>query len=276
VPAGRRLPENVLIGISTVAGEETMRPGSAWFGHPSFELPRREIVEFDRRLTYEPSRIRYLNRLSWEVARFKLPVAPAALVLIWLKVLATAQAATSASLFYCAVVPLAGFGAVAALCLPVLIVKWVVLGRVRPGRHPLWSCWCSRWDYLYVIWGRYAHGPLSALEGTLLLPWFLRAMGMRIGRRVVLGAGFAQVVDPDMLRIDDGATVNCMFQAHTFEDRVLKIDRIHIGRRATLGAASVPLYGADVGELAYVAPHSVIMKQEHLLAGRRYEGAPTR
>jgi acetyltransferase-like isoleucine patch superfamily enzyme len=79
-----------------------------------------------------------------------------------------------------------------------------------------------------------------------------------------------------MLRIDDGATVTTMFQAHTFEDRVLKIDRIHIGRRATLGAASVPLYGADVGEGAYVAPHSVIMKQEHLLPGRRYEGAPAR
>ena len=276
VPAGRRLPENVLIGISTVAGFEAIRPGSSWFGHPPFELPRREIVEFDRRLTYEPSRIRYLNRLSWELARFKLPIAPAALVLIWFKVLAAAQDVTTGPLFYCAVVPLVAFGAVAALCLLVLIVKWVVLGRVRPGRHPLWSCWCSRWDYLYVVWARYAHGPLSALEGTLLLPWFLRAMGMRIGRRVALGPGFAQVVDPDMLRIDDGATVTTMFQAHTFEDRVLKIDRIHIGRRATLGAASVPLYGADVGEGAYVAPHSVIMKQEHLLPGRRYEGAPAR
>lgn len=276
VPAGRRLPENVLIGISTVAGDQAMRPGSSWFGHPPFELPRREVVEFDRRLTYEPSRIRYLNRLSWELARFKLPIVPAALVLIWLKVLVAAEAVATGPIFYCAVVPLAGFGAAAALCLLVLIVKWVLIGRVRPGRHALWSCWCSRWDYLYVVWARYAHGPLTALEGTLLLSWFLRAMGMEIGRRVVLGPGFAQVVDPDMLRIDDGATVTTMFQAHTFEDRVLKIDRIHIGRRATLGAASVPLYGADVGEGAYVAPHSVIMKQEHLLPGRRYEGAPAR
>jgi acetyltransferase-like isoleucine patch superfamily enzyme len=67
-----------------------------------------------------------------------------------------------------------------------------------------------------------------------------------------------------------------MYQAHTFEDRVLKIDRVHVGRWATLGSNTVPLYGAVVGEGTHVAPHSVIMKREHLLPWRRYEGAPIR
>jgi acetyltransferase-like isoleucine patch superfamily enzyme len=79
-----------------------------------------------------------------------------------------------------------------------------------------------------------------------------------------------------MLIIEDGATVTSMFQAHTFEDRVLKMDYIHVRRGATLGYATVPLYGADIGAGAYVAPHSVVMKDERLLAGIRYEGAPTR
>jgi acetyltransferase-like isoleucine patch superfamily enzyme len=113
------------------------------------------------------------------------------------------------------------------------------------------------------------------LEGTLLLAWYLRAMGMTLGRGLVLGRGFAQVVDPDMITIEDGAAVSANFQAHTFEDRVLKIDRIRIRRGATLAAGTVPLYGADIGEGAYVAPHSVIMKHEHLTPGRRYSGAPT-
>ena len=105
---------------------------------------------------------------------------------------------------------------------------------------------------------------------------YLRAMGMKLGKRVVLGPGFAQVVDPDMIEIGDGATVNAIFQVHTFEDRVLKIDRATIGKGATLAAATVPLYGARIGERTYVGPHSVIMKQELLLPGVRYEGAPTR
>lgn len=127
-----------------------------------------------------------------------------------------------------------------------------------------------------MAWGQYAVPALSTLEGTLLLSWYLRAMGMKLGARVVLGGGFAQVVDPDMIHIEDGATVNAMYQAHTFEDRVLKIGPIHVRRWATLGSSAVPLYGADVGEGTHVAPHSVIMKGERLLPGRRYEGAPTR
>ena len=101
-------------------------------------------------------------------------------------------------------------------------------------------------------------------------------MGMKIGRRVVLGSGFAHVVDPDMLHFEDDATVSCQFQAHTFEDRVLKIDHVWIRRGATVGNNAVLLYGADIGAGARVAPHSVVMKRESLLAGRSYAGCPTR
>jgi acetyltransferase-like isoleucine patch superfamily enzyme len=127
---------------------------------------------------------------------------------------------------------------------------------------------------VYVAWEDWARAALTWLESTLLLSWYLRAMGVTLGKGVVLGPGMAQVVDPDMLVIEDGATVCSMFQAHTFEDRVLKIDRIRVGRQAALGSATVPLYGADIGEGAWVEPGSVVMKHEHLLPGVRYAGAP--
>jgi acetyltransferase-like isoleucine patch superfamily enzyme len=126
-----------------------------------------------------------------------------------------------------------------------------------------------------MTWEIYAREALCFLEGTLLLASYLRAMGARIGRRVVLGSGFAQVVDPDMLHFEDGATVNCHVQAHTFEDRVLKIDRVTIRRRATVGSSAVLLYGADVGTQTHVAANSVVMKRESLLAGHSYAGVPT-
>ena len=73
----------------------------------------------------------------------------------------------------------------------------------------------------------------------------------------------APVVDPDMLSFEDGATVSALFQAHTFEDRVLKIDRVRIR------------HGADIGEGTRVASNSVVMKRERLLPGRCYAGCPT-
>ncbi|MCF7674921.1 MAG: amino acid adenylation domain-containing protein [Akkermansiaceae bacterium] len=276
IPAGQHLANDVLLGICTVADDTTVRAGTSWFGLPPFELPQREVVVLERRPTHAPSWIRRANRLCWELLRFGLPITPTVVTVGWIRMLAYAETATLPMLGPAVMIPLVSGAAVGVLCLLVLALKWALLGRVRPGQHALWSCWCSRWDFLYVVWGRYAAPALSQLEGTLLLGWYLRAMGIKLGKRVVLGSGFAQVVDPDMIHIEDGATVNAMYQAHTFEDRVLKIGHVHVRRGATLGANTVPLYGAEIGEHTHVAAHSVIMKRERLLSGRRYEGAPTR
>lgn len=266
VAGGQHLPDDVLLGVCTVADDQLMHEGSSWFGHPPFALPRREIVACDRSLTHSPSPIRYINRVFWETLRFALPIVPALVLYESLSAMAAGGLA----------IPLAALCGTSTLCLLILALKWLLLGRARPGTHPLWSCWCSRWDFLYVAWGVYARGTLTALEGTPLLTLYLRAMGLKLGKGVVLGSGFSQVVDPDMIELGDGATVTAAFQAHTFEDRVLKLDKVRIGAEATVGSNTVPLYGATIGKGAYVAPHSVIMKDEHLLPHRHYEGAPTR
>ncbi|MGB3966737.1 MAG: heparan-alpha-glucosaminide N-acetyltransferase domain-containing protein, partial [Planctomycetota bacterium] len=269
IHGGQSLPDDLLLGVSTVADANTMAAGGGWFGQPAFALPRREVVAADRRLTHEPGPLRYTNRLFWESLRFLLPALPVWLALWWFDVVAAAPAAALVVAIF------ATLACGAALAAAVLALKWLLLGRVRPGQHGLWSCWASRWDFHYVVWQRYGRALLQQLEGTLLLPWFLRAMGMRIGRRCLLGDGFAQVVDPDMLTIGDGATVHALFQAHSFEDRVLKIDRVRIAAGATVGRGTVVLYGAEIQERARVLPHGVVMKHELLLAGRAYVGAPT-
>ena len=267
LPAGCALPAGILIGVSTVADAGKVRAGTSWFGQPPIELPQREVLSLDRSLTHEPTAWLYWHRLFWETLRFVLPAVLTVLALVWL------EAATQLSLFW---LPLLTLAVGSVLLLLVLALKWLLLGRVRPGTHGLWSMWCCRWDFLYMAWGMLAHGPLSPLAGTLWLPWYLRAMGMRIGKRVVLAGSFAQVVDPDMLTVEDGATIDPMFQAHTFEDRVLKIGPVHIGKNATVGRATVLFYGTKIEARCSVAPHSVVMKNETLSTGRDYVGVPTR
>ena len=264
IPAGAQLPPDVLIGVSTVADTSSITEPGVWFGHPPFLMARRFEPEMDRSLTHTPSRMRRISRWFWELLRFALPLPVAALAMVWTALAGhewyTVMAATLAT------------GALAVAFL--LLLKWSLLGRVQPGKHPLWSCWCSRWDFLYVAWGMIARGFLTELEGTLLLNAVLRGFGMRIGKRVLLGGGFAQVVDPDMLTFEDDSTVVGNFQAHTFEDRVLKIDRVRIRKGATVGHHAVLFYGADIGAGAQVAPHGVVLKGERLAAGVRWAGVP--
>ena len=275
LPAGTTLASGTLVGISTRGDNLPHEPGLSWFGHPAFRLPRREIVHMPRELTHEPTLIRRVNRWIWELARFALPIGPVLVGLTWFRAMELASTQLSPALFRLVALPLGVLAALATLVFGIVAMKWLLIGRVKPGTHALWSCWCSRWDFLYVAWGMWASVPLTFLDGTLLLVAYLRLMGCKIGRRALLGGGFSQVVDPDMLHFGDDVTVDALFQAHTFEDRVLKVDHVHLRDGCTIGANTVILYGADIGPRATVAPHSVVMKRETLLADTRYQGAPT-
>ncbi len=277
IAGGAPLPDDILLGVCTVADPAEIEPGTAWFGHPSFELPRRQIVEFDRRLTLEPSPVRYANRVFWEWLRFALPALPVVLFPAWYVAVRAAAGALPAPAHLLFALPLATLAAFFLPAFAVIAMKWLLLQRVKPGAHPLWSCFASRWDFVCMAWNVWAGGAVSALDGSLLLASLLRLTGIRIGRNVALGGGFAEdLPDPDMLVFEDGATFDGIFQAHTFEDRVLKLDTITIRREASVGRNAVLLYGAEVGAGARVAPNSVVMKHERLLPGRSYAGFPIR
>ena len=274
LPPGTSLDGGVLLGVCTVA-DERMTQGTSWFGNPAFALPRREIVEMDRSLTHEPGAAQVLSRLFWECLRFLLPLWPLGAVLVWFKLMDQVERATGSPVLFFGVVLPVWLLATAALSLGwVWLLKWTLLGRVRPGQHGLWSCWASRWDFVYVAWQRWAAPVARVLEGSLLIAPWLRAMGVHVGKLCLLGRGFAQVVDPDMIHLHDGATVACAFQAHSFEDRVLKIAPVHLGAHSTVAAGAVVMYGARVREGAHVGHHSVIMKEEEIVG--RVLGAPTR
>jgi acetyltransferase-like isoleucine patch superfamily enzyme len=171
-------------------------------------------------------------------------------------------------------VPLASAAAWFSLVKFGVVAKWVLLGRVRPGQHGLWSCWCSRWDYLYVLWWFSARIALARVEGTPFLNMALRSVGTKIGRDVLIGPGATQIVDPDMLSFGDGSTVACHFQAHSFEDRILKIDHVRIEAGANAAENAVVFYGARIEEGATLESGSVLMKRGVVPAGTTVMGAP--
>ena len=275
IPAGAHLPEGILLGVCTVAEPERITPGSSWFGHPAFELPRRELVSADVSETFRPAPIRVLNRALWESTRLFLPVLPSLALVGWALELPRLARTVSSAMFHLAVLPGAMLATAAAGLLLALIVKWGLLGRMREGTHTLWSCWCCRWDFLFEAWSAYARPVLEALEGTPFVAPYLRLMGARIGHRVVFGTCLAQLVDPDMLVVEDDATLSCNLQLHSFEDRVLKLGPSRFGARSTVAEGALVLYGADIGAAAHVGELSVVMKHEHLLPAHHYAGVPS-
>ena len=276
IPPGVRLPPGILLGVATVA-TDVMPAGSSWFGHPPFALPRRAETRFDARLTHRPNAARRLLRLGWELLRFALPAVAALPLLLWLPLVTHAITVAPPLLAVALLLPLLNAGLLfLAPAAAAVALKWLLLGRVQPAAHPLWSAWASRWDFHCVSWNVLAAELAGWLDGTPWLAHLLRAAGARIGRGVLVGGGFGDdLPDPDLLEIGDGAAVDGLFQAHTFEDRVLKMDQVRIGAGATVGRNAMLLYGAEIGAGARVSANSVVMKDERLLPGRIYSGVPT-
>jgi acetyltransferase-like isoleucine patch superfamily enzyme len=78
--------------------------------------------------------------------------------------------------------------------------------------------------------------------------------------------------------VHDEAALNadCTIQTHLFEDRVMKMSRIQLGRQCRVGAGSLVLYDTQIEQGATLGDLSLLMKNESLPGETRWEGIPAR
>jgi len=177
-----------------------------------------------------------------------------------------------------AAVLLAGPVLVAAGLIAVIVsvaAKWLLVGRVRPGTHPLWSSFVWRNELADTFVETLAAPWFArAVAGTPLLSIWFRAVGARIGRGVWCETYW--LPEPDLVDLRDGATVNqgTVVQTHLFHDRMLSLDRVTLRRGATLGPNSVILPAATLGRHATVGPVSLVMRGESVPDKTTWIGNP--
>jgi non-ribosomal peptide synthetase-like protein len=173
--------------------------------------------------------------------------------------------------------PLLYLGCALAATVFTIGLKWLLVGRYRPQEKPLWSSFVWRNELLNALHEHLAEpflvGPLS---GTPFICWYFRALGARIGRRVYMET--SDLTEFDLVQVGDEATLNadCTIQTHLFEDRVMKMSRIQIGPRCTVGAGSLVLYDTQMEQGAWLGDLSLLMKNEVLPAETRWQGSPAR
>ena len=99
-------------------------------------------------------------------------------------------------------------------------------------------------------------------------------MGSKIAPSVYLDT--TDITEHDCVTIGEHSELNalCCPQTHLFEDRVMKIDEVIIGKRVTMGARCTVLYSASVGDDVQLGPLTLVMKGETLPARTRWEGTP--
>jgi non-ribosomal peptide synthetase-like protein len=161
------------------------------------------------------------------------------------------------------------------MTLVVVLVKWLTMGKYEPQVKPMWSFWAMRTEACAVLyWGLAGKVMLDHLRGTPFLPMMLRLFGARIGKGVFMDT--TDITEFDCVTIGDFCAVNAVsaLQTHLYEDRVMKVGRVHLGRGVSVGAGSTVLYDTQVGDFARLGPLTVVMKGESIPAHSEWIGAP--
>ncbi|MEO7449192.1 MAG: Pls/PosA family non-ribosomal peptide synthetase [Humibacillus sp.] len=269
---GRRVPKNGLVAVLSAAPLKS-KAGSSWLGSPPVRL-RRAAHDVEAGLTFSPPlRLRVIRGLV-ELCRLLPVMVTVALGLSVLLALAWVldrwglwQAAALSG------VVLAAAGATAAAI--TTVAKWVVVGPIRVGEHPLWSSFVWRNEVVDTFVEMVA-GPWFAwtATGTPAINLWLRSLGARIGHGVWCETYW--LPEADLVTLGDGVTVNrgCVLQTHLFHDRLMSLDRVELGEGATLGPNGVILPAAVIEPGATVGPGSLVLRGESVPTSTRWTGNP--
>jgi non-ribosomal peptide synthetase-like protein len=279
IPGGSIMVDDNLLGCLSVP-PQTTPADTDWVGNPAFRLPYRfQEDQFDASLTLKPSNWLVCQRFAIEFLRIIMPL--------------TFSAGAISTLIFLiednlddigvdlpwneliAILPLWSIGIGFSACALVIYCKWLFIGRYKSQSLPLWNNYVWRSELITGLNENIAAPWLTNyFLGTPFFAWYWRALGARIGKQVFIDT--SDVTEFDLVRIDDRAALNyfCGLQTHLFEDRVMKMSNLHIGKNCVVGHGSIVLYDTQMEPGSQLHSVSLLMKGETLPAGTHWQGIP--
>lgn len=281
LPPGTVIGDEVLVGCLSAppaSQADAMRRDTAWMGSPAIFLPQRQkSAGFSEQATFDPPARLRVQRAVIEFIRV---IAPSTCFIILISLLFSGLLLLrdyftlfQTLLFF----PLLYIGCGLAATFFTIAAKWAIVGRYRAGEKPLWNNFVWRNELINALHEHLAEPFLvGALTGTPFVCWYFRLLGARIGRRVYMET--TDFSEFDLATIGDEAMLDadCTVQTHLFEDRVMKMSTIEIGKGCKVGAGSLVLYDTRMEDGSALGDLSLLMKGEVLPKGTEWEGIPAR
>ncbi|WKW49563.1 Pls/PosA family non-ribosomal peptide synthetase [Rhodomicrobium lacus] len=165
----------------------------------------------------------------------------------------------------------AGFLIWPSMLLLSILSKWLVIGRYKPGRYPLWSLYYFRWWFVGKF-QRLSWAPMFA--GSPLMSLYFRAMGARVGRNCVIGTAHCTAFD--LVTIGDGACIGAETQllACRVEDGMLIIAPLTIGKRCFIGQHCALGLDVEMASGSALDDMSFLADGTRLRADEKWRGVP--
>lgn len=153
-----------------------------------------------------------------------------------------------------------------------IVVKWVLLGRSKPQQFRVWSLAYFRFWFIRLV---VQSSPLVAFAGTPIHLFYLRALGARIGRRVVIATGRVPVY-ADLLTVGDNTIIrkDTSFSCYRAHAGFIQTGPVTIGRDAFVGEGTVLDIHTTLGDGAQIGHSSALYPGQSVPDGEHRVGTP--
>ena len=166
------------------------------------------------------------------------------------------------------------FGAAAflAVCAVPILAKWMLIGRWKPQRIPVWSLAYLRF---WIVKTLVQRNPLVLFAGTPLYMLYLRALGANVGRDALILSRRTPVCT-DLLTVGDGTVIrkDSFFTCYRAEGGVIQTGPVTLGRDVVVGEASVLDIDTAMGDGAQLGHASSLHAGQSVPDGERRHGSP--
>ena len=142
-----------------------------------------------------------------------------------------------------------------------LAVKWIVIGRFKPGRYPVWGLYYFRW-WLVNLFQTLSWSGM--LVGTPLMSLYYRAMGAKVGRNCTINTAHCAAFDLVTIGENSSIEADTQLLGYRVENGWLVLGYVAIGRdcyvgtHCALGLNVTMQQGARLGEMSLLPDNSVI------------------
>lgn len=159
-----------------------------------------------------------------------------------------------------------------ALLLLGIAAKWLVIGRYKPGRHPVWGFYYLRW---WLVARVQAVCSPALLAGTPLMSLYYRLMRARVGRDCAIDTSHCSAFDLLSIGHETSVCAETHLLGYRVEDGMLVFGAIDIGDRCFVGVHSAVGLGARIGDDARLGDLSLLDDGEVIPPGESRCGSPS-
>ncbi|MDT0458867.1 phosphopantetheine-binding protein [Streptomyces sp. DSM 41527] len=166
------------------------------------------------------------------------------------------------------------FGAASFVSLSVLpiLLKWVLIGRWKPRQIRVWSLAYVRF---WIVKTLIRSDPLVLFAGSPLYALYLKALGARIGRRVVILSRNVPVCT-DLLAVGDGALIrkDSYFNGYRAHAGLIQTGTVTLGKDTVVSEATVLDIDTSLGDAAQLGHASSLHSGQAVPGGEHWHGSP--